>query len=512
MPAYSDNKLIAKNTVYLYFQMLLTMIVGLYTSRVILQVLGIDDYGIYSAVGGVVGLMTFLNSALATGSSRFLTFELGRGNMERLKSMFSTLLTAHVILGFIIVVLCETLGFWLVCNKLVIPTERYAPALYCFHFSVVTCFMAVVQVPFNATIISHEKMKVYAFINVVDSILKLLIVYLLLISPIDRLVFYAILLMIENIGVIVFYILYCVRNFNESRITFIIDKPILKEVLGYSAWNLLSNIGVTLKNQGAVVLVNMFFSPSVVTAQTLANKVSAVGDQFVTNFRTAANPQIVKRYASEDYAGSESLMLTSTKYSFYLVLLIGLPVVLVAEPLLILWLGQVPEYSVEFLQLIMITSMVNVFNSSLYTAIYATGKIRNNAISGSIIWLLVLPISYVCFRMGYSPISIAVVTLVCNVILSLLQKPILLHTTANYSWKGMVSLFKDCFKVTIVAIPVPIIAYYNINVFVKNKALEFILLIIVSVAFVILSVWFVGLDSETRKKIQSYIKACFNND
>lgn len=492
--------------------MILTMIVGLYTSRVILQVLGIDDYGIYSAVGGVVGLMTFLNSALATGSSRFLTFELGRGNMQRLKSMFSTLLTAHIFLGVIIVILCETIGLWLVCNKLVIPDERYTPAIWCFHFSVVTCFMAVVQVPFNAIIISHEKMKVYAYTSIVDSILKLSIVYMLLVSPIDKLVFYAILLMLENIGVIVFYMYYCIHNFSATSYSVIIDKPILKEVLSYSAWNLLSNIGVTLKNQGAVVLVNMFFSPSVVTAQTLANKVSAVGDQFVTNFRTAANPQIVKRYASGDFIGSETLMLTSTKYSYYLVLFIGLPVVLVAEPLLKLWLGQVPEYSVEFLQLIMITSMINVFNSSLYTAIYATGNIRNNAISGSIIWLLVLPIAYVCFIIGCSPISIAVVTLICNVVLSLVQKPILLHTTAKYSWKGIIKLFSDCLKVTVVATPIPIIIYLYKDILIINKVLEFVLLILISVMFVSLSVWFVGLESEIRKKIIALIKARLNND
>ena len=506
----SDNKRIAKNTIYLYFRMLLTMIVGLYTSRVILQILGIEDYGIYSAVGGVVGMLTFLNAALATGSSRFLTYELGRKDYERLRKMFSTLLSVHIILGFIIVFLCETIGLWLISNKLIIPENRFDAALWCFHLSVFTCFVTVVQVPYNATIISHEKMDIYAYVSIVDSCLKLAIVYLLLISPIDKLIFYAILLMLVNAGVMFFYIWYCSRKYEESTYTLILDKPIIKEVLSYSAWNLLANIGVTLKNQGSVVLINMFFNPAVVTAQTIANKVSLVADQFVNNFRTAANPQIVKKYAALDLQGSKSLMLASTKYSFYLVLLIGLPIILVAEPVLRLWLGQVPEYSVSFLRLIMVTSIVNVFNSSLYTAIYATGRVRDNAISGSIIWLLVLPISYVFFRLGYSPVVIAIVTLVCNILLSFVQKPILLHRIVDYSWSEILFLYGICTKVTLIAVPIPVITYLMKRSLFTNRIMESLFLVLISVSCVTVSVWIFGLDNEMRDKLMNYAKNKLN--
>lgn len=510
MSKISDNKRIAKNTIFLYFRMLLTMFVGLYTSRVILQVLGIEDYGIYSAVGGVVGMMTFLKSALATGSSRFLTFELGRKDYIRLRKMFSTLLSAHIILGVVIVILCETIGLWIVCNKLVIPGDRFYAALWCFHVSVLTCFFGVVEVPYNATIISHERMNVYAYVSIVDSVLKLLIVYLLFISPIDKLVFYAVLFMLVNVGVMLFYMLYCRKKYKESSYSFILDLPILKEVLAYSAWNLLANIGVTFKNQGAIVLVNMFFNPSVVTAQTIANKVSHLTDQFVQNIRTAVNPQIVKRYAASDNRRSMSLMLTSTKYSYFLVLLIGLPIILIAEPLIALWLGQVPEYSVPFLQLIMITSIVNVFNTSLYTAIYATGKVRDNAISGSVIWLMVLPIAYIFFRLGYSPMVISVVTLICNSVLSFVQKPILLHNIAKYPWTDIFFLFWSCLKVSVIALPIPLLAYLVRRALFDNSFLESVSLVIVSFVSISISVWMFGMDYEIRNKIRSFVKSKLN--
>lgn len=502
----SNNKRIAKNTLLLYFRMFLTMIVGLYTSRVILNVLGVDDFGIYSAVGGVVGLLTFLNAALATGSSRFLTYELGKGDHCRLKEMFSTLLSSHILLGFIIIILCETIGLWIVSNKLVIPQERFIPALACYHLSVFTCFLTVVQVPYNATIISHEKMGVYAYASIVDSVLKLAIVYALYMSPIDILIYYAILMSLVSLCMTLFYRWYCVKNFEESKYNPKLNKTILREVVGYSSWNLLSNLAFTMKNQGAVVLVNMFFNPSVVTAQTIANNVNAMAGQFVDNFRTAANPQIVKRYASGDFLGSKSLLLSSTKFSYYLMLLIGLPIILVAEPLIQVWLGQVPEYSVPFLQVIMVTSIINVFNSSLYTAVLAKGQIKENAISGSILWLIVLPISYVFFKMGFSPITIAFVTLISNALLSFVQKPVILYHIVNYEWIDFKDVFSSCFKVTISSLPIPIFCYLYKDDFVTNDILQFFSLIFVSTISVLISVWILGIDDVTRNKVYQYVR------
>ena len=501
-----NNKTIVKNTIVLYFRMLLLIFVGLYTSRVILQVLGVEDYGIYSSVGGVVGLMTFLNAALATGSSRFLTFELGRDDVLRLKAMFSTLLSAHIILGLIIILLSETIGLWIVYNKVIIPSDRFNAAIICFHLSVLSCFIGIVQVPYRAIIISHERMGIYAYTSILDAVLKLAIVFALYKSPIDMLVFYAILLALETALVAYLYKWYCTKNFEEGHYKLFIDKSIMKEVLGYSMWNLLANIAVTLKDQGAVVLISIFFNPSVVTAQTVANKVNETANQFVDNFRTAANPQIVKKYAAGDFKGSSSLMLSSTKYSYFMLLILGLPIILVAEPLLLLWLGQIPDYSVEFLQILILCSIINVFNSSLYTAVYAKGQIKENAISGSIIWLMVIPCSYVFFRLGYSPITIAYVTLFYNAILSFVQKPVILYTVVKYNWKDILILFKDCFVVTLISVPLPILLYSKKESLFPNEVVQFFILVITSVLCVIITVWYVGLDSITRNKVLSFAK------
>lgn len=505
-----NNRTIVKNTVVLYFRMLLLIFVGLYTSRVILQVLGVEDYGIYSSVGGVVGLMTFLNAALATGSSRFLTFELGRDDDNRLKAMFSTLLSAHIILGLIIILLSETIGLWIVYNKIIIPAERFDAAVICFHLSVLSCFIGIVQVPYRAIIISHERMNIYAYTSILDAILKLAIVFALYKSPIDLLVYYAILLTLETALVAYIYKWYCTKNFSEGRYQLFIDKAIMKEVLGYSLWNLLANIAVTLKDQGAVVLISMFFNPSVVAAQTVANKVNETANQFVDNFRTAANPQIVKKYAAGDLKGSSSLMLSSTKYSYFMLLILGLPIILVAKPLLMLWLGQIPDYSVAFLQILIICSIINVFNSSLYTAVYAKGQIKENAISGSIIWLMVIPCSYVFFKLGFSPIAIAWVTLFYNAILSFIQKPVILHTIVHYQWMDLLNLFKDCLIVTLISVPLPIFLYIKKNSLFPNEIIQFLILVFVSVVSVFLTVWFVGLDSITRKRVLSFVKNKMN--
>lgn len=505
MERESDNKRIAKNTAYLYVRMLFTMFVGLYTSRVILQVLGVQDYGIYATIGGVVGMMTFLNSALAAGTSRFLTYELGKGNFQRLKAMFSTLLTAHILMGLLIVLLCETVGLWFIYNKLTIPPDRISAAVWCLHFSAFTCFVTVTQIPYNASIVSHEKMNVYAYVSIADALLKLAIAFAIFFAPIDRLVFYAFLFALENFAIALYYRFYCVRHYEECHFHLLFEKEIMKEVLGYSAWNLISNITVTLKNQGAVVLLNMFFSPAVVTAQTLGNKVYTMLSYFLNNFRTAANPQIVKRYAAGNLSGSQSLMLASAKYSYFLLLLFGLPLILTAKTVLWLWLGQVPDYAVPFFQLSIATGIINVFNSSLYTAIYATGKVKWNAISGALITMMVLPIAYVLFRMGCSPLSIAVVTLLIDAVLSFIQKPVMLHRIADYRWVDIFNMFLDCLKVTLIAIPLPLLCFFYRDLISQNETIQSLLLAPVAALCVAASVWTFGVEKKNREKFIRFV-------
>lgn len=486
--------------------MMFMMLIALYTSRVILSVLGVTDYGIYEAVGGVVGLMTFINGILASGSSRFLTYELGTGNKIRLKKMFSTVLTAHIILGILIVILGETIGLWIVLNKLIIPENRMSQALFCYHLSVFTCFFEVTQVPYSASIISHERMGVYAYMSILYAILKLVIVGIIYISPIDKLVNYASLLAAVTLGMTIFYRFYCKRNFEECHFHFHIEKDILKEVLGYSGWNLLTSTSIALSQQGTVVLINMFFSPGVVTARSVANKVSGVANEFISNFRTAANPQIVKLYAQGDYEGSKDLLLNSTRLTYYLMLLLALPIFFVSEPLLYLWLGQVPPYSVSFLKIIIVTTLFQVFDTSFYTALYAKGQIRENAILSPLTGFISFPILYLLYKMGASPMASAWVMLVDYAILGLIIKPVLIVKIVGYKWKDVFSVFIPCLKVTLAAVPVPIVCYLMREKLFPNHIIQFFALIIISIISVALSSWLIGISKEHRMKIISIVR------
>lgn len=502
----STNKTIAKNTLFLYFRMMFTMAVALFTSRVVLQKLGVEDYGIYQTVGGVVSLLSFINGALSTGSSRFLTFELGAGNFDKLKRTFSTTLTVHIGLALFIVLVAETVGLWFVYNKLVIPADRLDAAVYAYHLSILASFFSITQVPYGAIIISHEKMNIYAYMSIIDVSAKLSIVYFLSIGTWDKLIIYSTLYCVIQIGMAIFYRIYCIRQFPESRYKFIIDKDILKHILGYTGWNLFANTAISLITQGTIVLINMFFNPSVVAARAIANQVNMAANQFVNNFRIAANPQIVKRYAVGDYDGSKRLLLSSTKYSYFMSLALCLPVCLVAKTLLKLWLGIVPEYSVVFLQLTIVTSLFQVFDSSFYTALYAKGQIKENAMTSPMVAFVAVLVAYVLFRVGYGPVSLAWVMLVCYFIIGLIVKPILLIKVVNYQWSDISKVFVPCGKVTIVALPIPCILYVYNEILFSSEIIRFLVLSLISITCVLIASWMVGINRKTRNKIIQFIK------
>lgn len=402
-----NSKRIAKNTFFLYFRMMFTMVVSLYTSRVVLNTLGIDDFGVYQTVGGIVALLSFVNNALTVGSSRFLTYELGRGDFQKLKDTFSTVLSVHIMLSLIIAIVAETAGLWYVFNRLVVAPDRLSAAVFAYHISILTAFITITQVPYNSSIVSHERMGVYAYASIVEVSLKLGIVYLLTISEWDKLKVYAALLCMVQFGVAMFYRIYCIRNFRECRYTVMLKKDIFKKVLSYSGWNLIASTAVALCNQGLLVLINAFFSPAIVAARAVANQVNMAANQFVGNFRTAVNPQIVKQFAANNIEESQMLLLESTKFSYYMMLILCVPIYIVAKPLLNLWLGIVPEYAAEFLQWAILTSAVAVFDQSFYTALQAKGNIRNNSLISSSVLLLGFGAIYICFRLGFSPVSCA---------------------------------------------------------------------------------------------------------
>ena len=504
----SENKTIAKNTIFLYFRMMLTMIISLYTSRVILQVLGVDDFGIYQAVGGIVGFLSFLNNALSTGSSRFITFGLGEGDNRKLRNIFSTTLTTHICLALLIVLLAETLGLWFLHNKLVIAPERLDAAEFVFHLSILTAFFSLTQVPYNACIIAHEKMSVYAYISIIEASLKLLVVYLLTIGDVDKLKLYALLLCLINVGIVAYYNIYCTRHFEEAKFSLFFDKNLFKEIAGFSGWSLFANASIALNNQGVLVLLNMFFSPAVVAARAISLQVNSAANQFVANFQTAANPQIVKRFAAKDYEGSKQLLLQTTKFSFYLMLLLSLPICLGAKQLLTIWLKTVPEYTVVFLQLVVIQSLFCVFDTSFYRALYAKGRLRENALISPTFGFIQFPIVYVLFRFGYSPVALSWAGIIMNAIVGMIVKPILIIKIVNYNRKDILSVFIPCFRVVICSLPIPLLGYYYLG---DESILSFVAIVFISVLSVLTATWFAGLDANVKKQVVEMMKKKFPN-
>lgn len=497
----TNNKVIAKNTLFLYFRMLLIMFVSLYTSRVVLSTLGVDDFGIYATVGGIVMLLSFVNGAMSTGSSRFLTFALGKKDFIRLKKTFDTTLSSHIIISVIILIIAETIGLWFLLNKLVIPEERMYASIWVYQISILTAIINITQVPYTASIIAHEKMTIYAYVGIVEVLLKLTIVFFLTVCSFDKLITYAFLLCAVQISIAAFYRIYCVSKFKETKYTFSLDKEIFKEIFGFSGWSLFASGSIALNEQGTTLITNMFFGPSVVAARAISLQVNMAANQFVSNFRTAVNPQIVKKYASEDFVGSKSLLLSSTKYSFYLMFLLGFPIILLANPILNIWLVNVPDYTVAFVRLAIIQSLFAVFDSSFYTALYAKGRLRENALLSPTIGFIRFPIVYFLFKIGCSPLVLSYAGIVTYAILGLVVKPILIMKIVNYRRSEIFSVFLSCIKVLLVAIPVPLI----LSFYLEDSLINYFTICIVAIISVLLSIYCFGIDRQIKNFINLYI-------
>lgn len=458
-----DNKRIAKNTLFLYFRMFIIMGVTLYTARVVLDVLGADDYGIYNVVGGVVAMLGFLNGTLSTGTSRFITFELGRGDTDRLKRTFSTAFYVHVILAIIILLLMETGGLWFLHNKLQIPQERMFAASVAFQISIVTTLLSITQVPYTAAVMAHERMGIYAYVSIFEALGKLGVVYLLSIAQYDKLIFYAALIGVLQLLVMLYYRYYCAFNFQESRLTLTFDKGIAKELMGFSGWNVIANLSNTLGIQGKLIVLNMFFQPSIVAAQAVGTQISSAMMQFVTNFRTAINPPIIKAYAAQQYEESKKLTLRSAQLVFDMILLLSLPILLVLDKILEIWLVEVPPYTLIFAQLIIIKNILDSFNSAYYIPMMAAGKLKKNAIAAIFFGPGTFIILYFIFYFGGSVLWTQYMAIISVVAYSFIIKPyILVKDVQGYKWSDFIPYYLMFFKVAISSTALSLLFYWLI--------------------------------------------------
>lgn len=399
-----NNKRIAKNTLLLYVRMLFTMAVSLFTSRVILNTLGVEDYGINNVVGGIVTMFSVLSGSLSSSISRFITFELGKGNIERLKTIFSTGVNIQLGMSVLIIIIAEAVGIWFLNTKMNIPTDRMVAANWVFQCAILTFVLNLLSVPYNAAIIAHEKMSAFAYISVVEVSLKLIIVYMLMISPFDRLETYAVLLLLVGAVIRFIYGYYCKRHFEECTYHFVFDKPVLKEMTGFAGWNFLCNGAYMLNTQGVNILMNLYFGVAVNAARGIATQVDAALKQFVNNFTTAVNPQITKSYAQGDLDYMHKLVCRSAKFSAFLMMFFAVPIILETNTILTIWLKTVPDYAVIFLQWIIISSFMDtVLANSLVTSMFATGKIKRYQIIVTTVGCLVFPLSWIAFKLGFEP-------------------------------------------------------------------------------------------------------------
>ena len=401
MTDYSSNsKRIAKNTIFLYFRTIVILLVSLYTSRVILNALGVEDYGIYNVVGGVVAMFSVISGALSSAISRFITFELGRGITKRLDVVFSTSVNIQFGISLIVIFIGEIVGLWFLNYKMNIPPERLAAANWVLQCSLLTFSINLVSVPYNACIIAHEKMAVFAHVSILDAFLRLSVCFLVLISPWDRLVIYAILLVCVSIIIRVTYTVYCHRHFEESHYHFVFDKSVMKEMTGFAGWNFFTNSAYIFNTQGANLLMNLYFGVTVNAARGIATQVDQAVMQLVNSFTTAMNPQITKNYAAGNKEAMVSLVCRGAKFSYFLLFIFALPVLVETEYLLTIWLKIVPPHAVNFVRLAIIASMVNIVGKTGYTASMATGNIRRYVLWVTSVGCLAFPLTWIAFELG----------------------------------------------------------------------------------------------------------------
>lgn len=503
MAISTNNKLIAKNTLYLYFRMLLIMLVNLFSVRILLKALGIEDYGIYNVVGGIVVMFSFLSGTLASASQRFLSFELGRNNMLKLKQTFSLILLSYLLLVVVIIILSETVGLYFLNKELNFPPNRMEAANWVYQFSILSFMATIITSSYQAVIITREKMTIYAYVSILDSVLKLLIIFFLLILPSsDKLKLYSVLTFGVTLIICLGYQCYCRHKFPECKFYYYWNWSDLKHIMAFAWWNMIGAMANILRNQGINMLLNVFFNPVVNAARAIAYQVNAAITSFTDNFYTAVRPQIIKTYSVGDISGMHSLIFSSSKFSFFLMMILALPLLFETNYVLCLWLGTVPEYAVLFCRLVIINTMIDIFNTPLVNAMQATGRIKEFQLSVSVLILFNLPIAYLFLKNGFPPQVTMIISIVISII-CFFPRLYFAHRVANISIK----LF--CFKVLLVVYSVSILSAlfpFLLGKMMDECFLRFFLVGITTVFSSLFFIYFIGLTGQEKNFVLHVIK------
>lgn len=502
-----NNKRIAKNTLLLYFRMLFTMAVALYTSRVVLNSLGIEDYGIYNVVGGVTAMFSILSGSLSAAISRFITFELGKQNLEKLKIVFSTSITVQLLLAVLIVILAEIAGVWFLNAKMNIPADRMYAANWVLQCSIFTFAVNLISVPYNATIIAHEKMSAFAYISIIEVTLKLAAVYILYVFMYDKLIAWAVLLFIISAIIRCIYGIYCKKHFGECTYHFILDKPLLKEMTGFAGWNFIGNSSSVLRDQGTNIALNLFCGPAVNAARGISFQVHTAIQSFVANFMTALNPQITKSYACGEKNYMMTLIHQGGRLSFYMLLLLSLPILIETPYILKIWLKIVPVHTVNFVRLILIFTLIESISGPLITSMLATGKIRNYQLAVGGLQFMNFPISYFLLKWGSAP-EITMVVAICISLCCLFCRVWMLRNAIGLDLKSYIKrVVSNVFLVAIIACIIPILIYLKLD----STLLRLFYVCVASWISTLLVIYYVGLNTGERTFVANKISQQIHN-
>lgn len=503
-----NNKRIAKNTLFLYFRQILIMAVTLYTSRLVLHALGVENYGIYNVVGGMVIMFSFLNGALAQATQRYISFGIAKDTIEQQQQTFSMLLNVHIIIAFILLFLCETIGVWILYNKLVIPHEHINDAFWVMQCSIFTLLISITQVPYNASIFGHERMDIYAYISILEVLLKLGIAIILSHHFSNKLLMYGIMIMIAQLIIALIYRYYCYLNFRNCVYRLYWSKTLFKELIGFTGWNLIGNIAWTLNEQGINILINLFFGPAYNAARGIASQISSAVTSFTTNFLGASAPQITKYYAVGDLENCIRLCNKSTKYGFFLFMLVSMPLISILQPILSLWLVEVPPLTATLCMLSLIYVQFRTMGGTLQEVAQATGKVRFFQMTQGLIAITAMPTVYVFYKTGFQIIWYLYI-MICMTIINVIAQVIAVHHVFHrYS---ILTYIKEVVSPALLAFIIPCstsLYFYRIE--------QFSLLSIIYCFFVfcltLISICLIGMNKNERRWVYNIIKSKFKND
>lgn len=480
--------------------MILIMCVSLYASRVILDKLGVEDYGLYNVVGSVVGMLSFVTGTLSIGTSRFITYEFGTGDKRKLWLTFNTSFYTHLFLAILVLLLFETIGLWFFYHELVIPEERLDACLWVYQLSLLTTFISIIQIPYTSLIQSHEHFNTYAYVSIFEALAKLGICYLITITIWDKLIIYALLIALIQLFVALYFCYYCNRHFEESNLSIIFDRLIFRQLIGFSGWNIVANLSEMLRVQGVIVIINIFLSPVVVAAQAISNQVSNALMGFVNNFRTALNPQIIKLYAAGERDSSKKLTLQTTVICFDMLLIMALPCIYTMDVIMDIWLVEVPDYAVIFTQFIFISNIIRTFDASFYIPMMAANEIKTNSLAAVIFSFLQYAVLCIALYLGGGALWVPILSLVVGAIFSFIVKPYVLWRYIDYSVSDLSGCYWSCAKVLICSCltTLPFLCFFEQSVW---EALVMIFISVISVG--VFS--FVFMEKDMRIKLQTVI-------